>query len=86
MVIASKKPATFELFVVKCIAGSEADNRIQALCQVRHENFLTCHEIFEFDDVIYTISECMAISLMDLNGCAILPNEIQIATIIHQVS
>jgi len=85
VVVACKNPVTFELFAVKCIAGSEVDNTIQTLRQVRHENFLTCCDIFEFDDAMYTVSECMAISLMDLNGCAIPPNEIQIATIIHQV-
>ena len=85
VVVARKNPATFELFAVKCIAGSEVDDQAQTLRQVRRENFLTCYEIFVCDDAIYTVSECMAISLTDLNGSAIPPNEIQIATIIHQV-
>jgi hypothetical protein len=86
VVVACKNPATFELFAVKCIAGSEVNDKAQVLRQVRHENFLTCYEIFGLDDAIFTVSECMAISLTDLNGSAIPPNEIQIATIIHQVS
>jgi hypothetical protein len=86
VVVARKNPATFELFAVKCIAGSEVDNITQVLRQVIHENFLTCCELFEFDDAIYTVSECMAISLTDLNGSATPPNEIQIATVIHQVN
>ncbi|CZR65351.1 uncharacterized protein PAC_15251 [Phialocephala subalpina] len=85
VVVACKNPATFELFAVKCMAGSEVNDQAQALRQVRHENFLTCYEIFVCDDAIFTVSECMAISLTDLNGSAIQPNEIQIATIIHQV-
>jgi hypothetical protein len=84
--IGRKNPATFELFAVKSIAGSEVNNTIQVLRQVRPENFLTCCEIFEFGDAIYTVSECMAISLTDLNRSATPPNEIQIATITHQVS
>ncbi|KAH8772387.1 kinase-like domain-containing protein [Hyaloscypha finlandica] len=55
------------------------------LLAVKHENFLTCYEIFVYDGAIFTVSECMAISLTDLNGSAIPPNEIQMATIIHQV-
>jgi len=86
VVVVCKNPATFELFAVKCIAGSEVNDKAQVLRQVRHENFLTCYEIFGLDDAIFTVSECMAISLTDLNGSAIPPNEIQIATIIHQVS
>jgi hypothetical protein len=86
IVVACKNPATFELFAVKCMAASEVNDQAQALREVRHENFLTCYEIFVFDNAIFTVSECMAISLTDLNGSAISPNEIQIATIIHQVS
>jgi hypothetical protein len=86
VVVACKNPATFELFAVKCIAGSEVNEQAQILRQVRHENFLTCYEIFVCDDTIFTVSEYMAISLADLNGSAIPPNEVQIATIIHQVS
>lgn len=86
VVVACKNPATFELFAVKCIVGSEVNNKAQVLRQIRQENFLTCYEIFVFDNAIFTVSECMAISLTDLNGSAISPNEIQIATIIHQVS
>lgn len=86
VVVASRNPATFELFAVKCIVGSEVNNKAQALRQIRQENFLPCYEIFVFDDAMFTVSECMAISLTDLNGSAILPNEFQIATIIHQVS
>ena len=86
VVIACKNPATSELYAVKCIAGSEVNDQVQTLLQVRHENFLTCYEIFVCDEALFTVSEYMAISLADLNGSAIPPNEIQIATIIHQVS
>lgn len=68
------------------MAGSEVYDITQALRQVTDENFLTCCEIFEFDDAIFTVSECMVIFLTDLNGSTIPPNEIQIATIRNQVS
>jgi hypothetical protein len=86
VVVASKLPATFELFAVKCTAGSEVNDQAHTLRQIRHENFLTCIEIFAFENAVYTVSECMAISLTDLNGSAIPPNEIQVATIAHEVS
>ena len=86
VVVASRVPATFELFVVKYTAGSEVNDQAQTLRQIRHENFLTCIEIFAYENAIYTISECMAISLMDLNGSALPPNETQVATIAHEVS
>jgi hypothetical protein len=68
------------------MAGSDVNDQVRTLRQVRQENFLTCYEIFVCDDAMFTVSECMAISLTDLNGSAISPDEIQIATIIHQVS
>ncbi|KAH8752339.1 kinase-like domain-containing protein, partial [Hyaloscypha sp. PMI_1271] len=80
VVVTCKNPATFELFAVKCIAGSE-----QALYEVRHENFLTCNEIFVCDDTVFTVSEYIAISLADLNRSTIPPNEIQVTIIIHKV-
>lgn len=86
VVVASKIPATFELFVVKSIAGLDVDDKAQVLRQVRHENILACYEIFGLHDAIFIVSEYMAISLTDLNGSAVPPSEIQIATIIHQVS
>lgn len=86
VIVACKKPITFELFAVKCIVGSEVNHKAQMLRQVRHENFLACYEIYAFDNTIFTVSEGRAISLADLNGSAIPPNEIQIVTIIYQVS
>jgi hypothetical protein len=86
VVVACKNPATFELFAVKCMAGSEVNDQAQTLRQVRDENFLTSYEIFVHGDAIFTVFECMAISLTDLNGSAIPPNEIQVATIAHEVS
>jgi hypothetical protein len=42
--------------------------------------------MFALDKAIFIVSECVAISLADLNGSAIPLNEIQIATNVHQVS
>ena len=86
VIVAYKKPTTFELFAVKGMVGSDINHRAQVIRQVRHDNFLKCYEIYALDEAIYTVSECMAISLTDLNSSAIPPNEIQIATILHQVS
>ncbi|KAH6704268.1 kinase-like domain-containing protein [Leptodontidium sp. MPI-SDFR-AT-0119] len=85
VVVASKVPATFELFAVKCAAGSKVNDQAQTLRQIRHENFLTCIEIFAYEGAVFTVSEYMAISLTDLNGSAVPPNEIQVATIAHEV-
>jgi hypothetical protein len=86
IIVACKKPATFDLFAVKCIIESDVNKNAQVLRQVKHKNFLPCYEIFVSDNAIFTISEYMAISLADLNCSAIPPDEIQIATIVHQVS
>lgn len=83
VVVVCKNSATFELFAVKCIAESEVNDQAQTLCQVRHENSLTCYKIFVCDNAIFTVFKCMTISLADLNESAILLNKIQIATIIH---
>jgi hypothetical protein len=86
VVVASKVPATFELFAVKCTAGSEVNDQAQTLQQIRHDNFITYIEIFAYKNVVFTVFKYMAISLTDLNGSAIPPNEIQLATIAHEVN
>jgi hypothetical protein len=85
VVVACKVPATFELFAIKSMIGSDVNEKAQVLRNLQHGNILPCYEIYGLDDAIFTVSECMAISLSDLKGSAIAPSETQIATIVHQV-
>ena len=86
VVVAYRIKVTFELFAVKDIVGSDINKRAEVLRQISHKNFVACHEIYVSGDTMFTVSECMAISLADLNGSAIPPNEAQIATIVYEAS
>ena len=50
------------------------------------KRFVNIRNIFEFQETIQVISECMAISLVEIKGLAEHPDEGQIATIVIQVS
>ena len=65
---------------------SAPDDQIRLLCRLSHENLVQIYEVFRFKDVLYTISEHMAISLNHFIGCDKLLNEAQVATISSQVS
>lgn len=81
--IVCKKPATFDLFAMHSCSGDRTDEKVCLLRQLKHENLLETYELFSFEDSIYIISACGAISLDDLIVAR--PDEVQLAAIVHQV-
>jgi len=87
VVIVYKRPTTRQLFAMKNVTGPEINHKIQVLRQVRHENFVLAYEVFLYNNMISIVFEYMAVSLVNINSSARgRPNELQVATIVHQVS
>ena len=86
VVIIYKRSATSQLFAMKDITGSDTDHKVNVLQQIQHENLISAFEVFQFNNTTSIIFEYMAVSLDNINSSALRPNELQIATIIHQVS
>ena len=82
--IVCKTPATEKLFSMHSFSGPTRDEKLHMLQQLKHENLLSQEEIFCFEESIYVISEYTAISLKGVT--LVLPTEIQLAAIVHQVS
>jgi hypothetical protein len=86
VLIVYKRQATYRLFPMKDITGVEPEHTAQVLRQVRRENFVSAHEVFCYNNVTSIIFEYMAVSLDNINSSALHPNDLQVATMIHQVS
>lgn len=82
--VVCKTPATSELYAMHSFSGSSSERKLYMLRQLKHRNLLRPEEIFSFEGSFYVISEYTAISLEDLTLAR--PNQIQLATIVHQVS
>lgn len=86
VLIVYKRQATSQLFAMKDIPDVETGLTVQVLRKVRHENLVWPHEVFEYNSTAYIIFEYMAVSLDNINSSALHPNELQVSTIIYQVS
>jgi hypothetical protein len=83
--VAGKKPRRKgQVVAVRMIPNVEKDlDRIQ---QLRHENFVSVHEIFAFESSFYIISERMQISLDHVVASPAYPDESELASIVWQAS
>jgi hypothetical protein len=87
--IHQKKPATFESFGIRKISGhdeEEKQHKVYILSLIRHQSFLHCYEVFNFEQDFYTVSEDMAISCDELVSSPQYPEEVHLAAIFCQVS
>ncbi|KAI1463202.1 kinase-like domain-containing protein [Daldinia caldariorum] len=72
--------------MIRTISGRNADEQIQNIRQLCHENIVRSIEIYACSDAGYfLISEFMPTSLMHLCRAPIYPNEPQLSSILHQV-
>lgn len=77
---------SFGLVVVKCLSGPGAEEKVDMLQGIRHENFLAFIDYFRFDDCHHVVLEYASISIANLVLSNRYPNEIQLAAILGQVS
>jgi len=73
-----------ELVTVK-LFEKPADGGLDMLQQIRHENFVTFLESYQFEECSYPILEHVAISLVQIVTSPPYPTELQLAAIIGQV-
>ena len=84
--LAGKKPRrTGEVVAVRSISGPNAEEDIYRIRLLCHRNLLSVHEIFNFEDSSYIVSERMQISLEHVVASPAYPDEAEMASIIWQV-
>ncbi|KAF2786411.1 hypothetical protein K505DRAFT_343835 [Melanomma pulvis-pyrius CBS 109.77] len=71
------------MFTLRSFSGSNAQERLNLLRQLRHNNILTTYNLFTHNDEIYAISEDTEVSLEELIIAQL--DESQLAAIIAQV-
>ena len=62
--VAERKEPASGMVVVKEFSRANAENRLSMLRQVLDSYFISCIEIFYFEDMLYVISEHMTMSLL----------------------
>jgi hypothetical protein len=73
------------LFNMRTFLASGVKEKLSMIQEIKHENFLRIHEIFEFANMIYIVSERMEISFYTIVRAPRHPEEIQVAAIVFQV-
>ena len=84
--VAERQEPASELVVVKEFSRANAESRLLMLRQVLDNSFVSCIEIFHFEDMLYMISEHMTMSLLQIVAAPRYPRENHVAAIIGQVS
>ena len=84
--VAERQEPASGLVVVKEFSRANAESRLLMLRQVLDNSFVSCIEIFHFEDMLYMISEHMTMSLLQIVAAPRYPRENHVAAIIGQVS
>jgi hypothetical protein len=85
--VVGKRPREMgQVFVVKSLSGPNAEKDLNLIQQLRHDNFLSVHEIFAYESSFYIVYERVHISLDDIVASPAYPDEAELASIIWQVS
>lgn len=83
VIVASRVPATRDLFAVRPVSGPQAEEKLYMLRQLRHENLLASLELFVTNEEVFIVSELAAVSLDEFT--VVILDETQLEAIIHQV-
>jgi len=88
--MAERKHPACGLVVVKELSGPSAKNKLLMLRHipeiVQTSNFVSCIEVFHFENVLHVVSEHMTISLLQIVAAPRYPRENHVAAIIGQVT
>ena len=82
-IIASRVPATRDLYVVRSYPAAASRERLQLLQLLKHQNVLQYQESFLCDDAFYIVFEHAEISLAELIVAR--PGEAELVAIAYQV-
>lgn len=87
--MAERKHPAYGLVIVKQFSGHNAESKLSRLRQIpeniQSKYFVSCVEIFNFQNISHIITEYMAISLLQIVAAPRYPRENQVAAIIGQV-
>ena len=87
--VAERRNPAHGLVVVKEFSGKDAGSKLSILRQIpesiQNRYFVSCLEVFHFQNILYVITECMTISLLHIVAAPRYPRENQVAAIIGQV-
>lgn len=88
--VAERKHPAYGLVVVKEFSGPSAENKLSMLRHipeiVQTSYFVSCVEVFHFENVLHVVSEHMTISLLQIVAAPRYPRENHVAAIIGQVT
>lgn len=71
---------------VRSFRGHDAKEKLQMLQRIQHNNFISVLEIFSSEEAFHIIFERIPISLRHFAGIPYYPDELQLASIVGQVS
>lgn len=89
VIVAERRYPAHGLVVVKEFSSHDAEKKLSRLRQVpediRNRYFVSCIEVFSFQNALHIITEHMTISLLQIVAAPRYPREKQVAAIIGQV-
>lgn len=76
---------SLETFMIKCLEGPDAENKVAMLERVQHKTFLPMLECFNFDNVFYPVFPHMTMPLSQVIHSPPYPTELELAAVLEQV-
>ena len=83
--VAERRRPAYGLVVIKGFSGPSAKTKLSMLRQIPDSYFVSCLDVFYFENVLHVVSEHMAISLLQIVAAPRYPREHHVAAIIGQV-
>lgn len=83
--IVTRRSDPSDIQTIRQFAPKDGKNVMQALRSLRHEKIFSATECFQFDGILYTVSEFYPLTLEHIVACKVFPNERQLAAIMEQV-
>jgi hypothetical protein len=83
---AERKDLSCKVVIVRSFRGPNAKDTLQMLQRIQHGNFVSVLEVFSSEESFHVIFEHIPISLHHFANIPEYPNELQLASILGQVS
>jgi serine/threonine protein kinase len=83
--LAYRRGGYFQIVVIRAFPNSGGIGLLQALAGIQHPNVAKVYDVYCYDNKIFTVSEYLELSLVDLEFQSFPFEEWEIATIIAEV-
>jgi hypothetical protein len=84
--VARRKNLPCDVVSVRNIKGQDAKVKLRMLQRIQHQNFVSVLEVFSFEQSFHVIFEHMPIAISYFTDIPYYPNELELASILGQVS